>query len=85
MVSQSRTMICIDRDNSKILSISAWTSARLVDLALLFSRMARFDGLFRTDFFPREISALTRVMMILPSNLFLRNSNTAFWSMSVTS
>ena len=44
MVSQSNTMICIDRDNSKIRSISAWTSAKLVDLELDFSRMARFDG-----------------------------------------
>ena len=31
-VSQSSTIICIDLDNSNILSISAWTSAKLVDL-----------------------------------------------------
>ena len=85
MVSQSSTMICMDRDSSKIRSISAWTSARLLDRELDFSRSARLEGLLRTDFLPREMSALTRVMMIRPSNLFLRNSNTAFCIMSVTS
>ena len=85
MVSQSSTMICMERDNSKILSISAWTSARLVDRDEDFSKMARFEGLFNTDFLPSEMSAETLVMMIRPWNLFLRNSNTAFCIMSVTS
>lgn len=75
----------MDRDNSKILSISACTSARLVDLDEDFSRMARFEGLFNTDFLPRLMSALTLVMMMRPWNLFFRNSNTAFCIMSVTS
>lgn len=47
--------------------------------------MARFDGLFIKDLFANEISAITRVMIILPSNRCLRKSNKAFCIISVTS
>ena len=68
-VSQSSTISCILLDNSKIRSISAWTSAKLVDRRLALSKIARFEGLLRTDFFPSEMSADTLVMMIFPVNL----------------
>lgn len=84
-VSQSKTINCIERESSNILSISACTSAKLFDLEFDFSSMARFDGLFSTDFLPSEMSADTLVMIIRPSNLFFRNSNTAFCIISVTS
>ena len=68
-VSQSSTISCILLDNSKIRSISAWTSAKLVDRRLALSKIARFEGLLRTDFLPSEMSADTLVMMIFPVNL----------------
>ena len=41
------------------------TSAKLFDLEFDFSSMARFDGLFSTDFLPSEMSADTLVMLVM--------------------
>ena len=59
---------CSVRASSNILSISAWTSARQVDRELERSITARFDGLFSNDRFANEISASTRVIIILEHN-----------------
>lgn len=56
---------CNVRASSNILSISAWTSARQVERELERSMMARFEGLFSRDLFANEMSAITRVMIIL--------------------
>ena len=47
-------------------SLENWwvlTSAKLFDLEFDFSSMARFDGLFSTDFLPNEMSADTLVIV----------------------
>ena len=42
-----------------------FTSAKLFDLEFDFSSIARFDGLFSTDFLPSEMSADTLVMLVM--------------------
>ena len=42
-----------------------FTSAKLFDLEFDFSSIARFDGLFSTDFLPSEMSADTLVIIML--------------------
>lgn len=85
IVSQSNTTNCIERENSKIRSISAWISAKnggknieniqkpnepreLLDRELALSIWARFVGLLSNDRFASEMSAVTRVMIILAQN-----------------
>lgn len=57
-------------------SISAVTSARQVERELDLSMMARLDGLLRSDRLASDMSAITRVMIILKQfhvrNLFSR-------------
>lgn len=68
IVSQSRTTSWRVLASSNILSISACTSARHVDREFDLSMMARFEGLFRRDRFAKEMSAITRVIIILETN-----------------
>lgn len=65
MVSQSSTTSCSVRASSKMRSISACTSARQLLRELDRSMMARFDGLLSSERLASEMSAMTRVMMIL--------------------
>jgi negative regulator of replication initiation len=65
MVSQSSTTSCKVRASSKIRSISAVTSARQVEREFDLSMMARLDGLLRSDLLASDMSAITRVMIIL--------------------
>lgn len=51
--------------NSKMRSISAWTSAMQLERELERSINARFEGLLSSERLAREMSALTLVMMIL--------------------
>jgi len=83
IVSASRTTSCKDLASSKILSISLCTSAKL-DRVFERSIIALLLGLFRTDLLAREMSAVTLVIDILPSNLCFRKSKRAFCIMSVT-
>jgi hypothetical protein len=53
------------RASSKMRSISDWTSARQEERELDLSMMARLDGLLRRDRLASEMSAVTRVMIIL--------------------
>lgn len=59
---------CNVRASSNILSISACTSARHVEREFERSMMARLEGLLRSDLFAKEISAITRVIIILQLN-----------------
>ncbi len=65
MVSQSSTTSWRVRASSKMRSISDWTSARQEERELDLSMMARLDGLLRRDRLASEMSAVTRVMIIL--------------------
>jgi hypothetical protein len=56
----------MDRENSNIRSISAWISAsELLDREFARSIRARFVGLLSRERLANEMSAVTRVMMIL--------------------
>ena len=47
-----------------------FTSAKLFDLEFDFSSIARFEGLFSTDFLPSEMSADTLVMLVMVVVMF---------------
>lgn len=64
-MSQSRTTSCKVLASSNILSISAWTSAKQVERVLDRSIIARFEGLFSSERFAKEMSAMTLVIIIL--------------------
>ena len=85
IVSQSRTTSCNVFANSKIRSISFWTSARLDVREFVLSMSGRFDWLFIALFLASEMSAVTRVMMTRLSKRRFRCSNKAFCIISVTS
>lgn len=65
MVSQSSTTSCKVRASSKMRSISSVTCARQVEREFDLSMMARLDGLLRSDRLASDMSAVTRVMIIL--------------------
>lgn len=66
-------------------SVITCTSAKHDDRLFERSIIARFDGLFISDRFANEISAITRVIIIRPSNRCFKKSNNAFCIISVTS
>lgn len=59
--------------SSKILSISAWTSAKQLLLLVDRSMMARFVGLLSNDLFANEMSAITLVIIILKMRRNVKN------------
>lgn len=88
MVSQSKTTSCSVLASSKIRSISCCTSAIIFDLEFepgLLSITVLFEGLLRRDLLAKDISAITRVIIIRPSKRCFKKSNRAFCIMSVTS
>lgn len=50
------------------------TSAKHVDLELDLSIIALFDGLFKSDLLANEMSAITRVIIILQIDIFELNT-----------
>ena len=72
MVSQSRTTNWRVRASSKMRSISACTSAMQLERELLRSISARFDGLLSSERLASDMSALTRVIMILHGDAAIR-------------
>ena len=69
------------RASSNILSISPCTSARHVEREFERSIMARLEGLLRSDLFAKEISAITRVIIIL-EQIFAFKLYLVFWEMT---